>query len=255
MIQTFDKEVMIIAEKDSFLIRALEKKLKDEGLESFFCPEDIDAINKNFLRAGAVVYYINTGETKDLELLHILDEHLFSSCIKVALVGDKDDIESIRSSLNSLLVMGSFERPLDTEALVGVLKASMAGEGPDKRKSIMIVDDDMTYLGLVRDWLKDSYKVYMANSGLQAIKALGKNRVDLILLDYEMPVTSGPQVLEMLRSDVDTSDIPVMFLTGKNDRESVMHVLELKPEGYFLKTIEKNELLLKLNDFFIQRNS
>ena len=69
------------------------------------------------------------------------------------------------------------------------------------KKSVLIVDDDPQYLTLVREWLKSDYKVSMANSGLQAIKWLGKNKVDLILLDYEMPVTSGPQVLEMLRSD------------------------------------------------------
>ena len=119
------------------------------------------------------------------------------------------------------------------------------------RKSILVVDDDPNYLGLVRDWLKGSYKVSMANSGLQAIKWLGKNKVDLILLDHEMPVTSGPQVLEMLRSDLETKDIPVMFLTGKSDKESVMKVVALRPEGYFLKTISREELLKQLKDFFV----
>ena len=91
----------------------------------------------------------------------------------------------------------------------------------------------------------------MVNSGLQAIKWLGKNRVDLILLDHEMPVTSGPQVLEMLRSDEETKSIPVMFLTGKGDKDSVMSVVSLKPEGYFLKNIQKDELLQKLSDYFV----
>ena len=107
------------------------------------------------------------------------------------------------------------------------------------------------FLGLVREWLKGTYKVAMANSGMQAIKWLGKNKADLILLDHEMPVTSGPQVLEMLRSDSETRDIPVMFLTGKSDKESVMAVVELRPEGYFLKSIQKDELLEKLQEFFI----
>ncbi|MBP5564189.1 MAG: response regulator, partial [Lachnospiraceae bacterium] len=57
--------------------------------------------------------------------------------------------------------------------------------------------------------------------------------------------------LEMLRSDEDTKYIPVMFLTGKGDKESVMSVLSLKPQGYFLKTIDKIELLEKLKEFFI----
>ena len=92
---------------------------------------------------------------------------------------------------------------------------------------------------------------FMANSGLQAIKLLGKNKVDLILLDHEMPVTSGPQVLEMLRSDPETASIPVMFLTSKGDRQSVMAVVALKPEGYFLKGIQKDELLEKLQEYFV----
>ena len=68
-----------------------------------------------------------------------------------------------------------------------------------------------------------------------------------------MPVTSGPQVLEMLRSEEETKNIPVMFLTGKSDKESVMAVVALKPEGYFLKTIGKGELMDKLEEFFMMR--
>ncbi len=118
------------------------------------------------------------------------------------------------------------------------------------KKSILIVDDDPNYLKLIREWLKDKYKIYMANSGLQAIKLLGINNVDLILLDYEMPITSGPQVLEMLRTDRELCNIPIIFLTGKSDKDSVMAVLALRPDGYILKTIEKDELLLKLDNFF-----
>jgi CheY-like chemotaxis protein len=116
----------------------------------------------------------------------------------------------------------------------------------------MIVDDDPTYLGLVREWLKDTYKVVIANSGMQAFKMLSKNKVDLILLDHEMPVTSGPQVLKMLRSEHDTADIPVIFLTGHRDRDSVLQVVDLKPEGYFLKDISKDELLEKLKEYFMR---
>ena len=152
------------------------------------------------------------------------------------------------------LIYARFSRPVDNEKYAGTvfeyLKKVASGEF---RKNILIVDDDTQYLSLVREWLKGTYKVSMANSGLQAIKWLGKNKADLILLDYEMPVTSGPQVLEMLRSDVETSSIPVMFLTGKGDKESVMAVVALKPEGYFLKTIKREELLEKLREFFILR--
>lgn len=120
----------------------------------------------------------------------------------------------------------------------------------DYKKSILIVDDDPTYLNLVREWLKELYKVSIVKSGMQAIKYLSKNRVDLILLDYEMPITSGPQVLEMLRSDEDTKSIPVMFLTSKSDKKSVMEVVSLRPEAYFLKTIKRDELISRLAEYF-----
>ncbi|MBR3561060.1 MAG: response regulator [Oscillospiraceae bacterium] len=54
-----------------------------------------------------------------------------------------------------------------------------------------------------------------------------------------MPVTSGAQVLEMIRSEPGTAHIPVIFLTGKDDSEGVRRVLELKPDGYILKSIDR----------------
>ena len=150
------------------------------------------------------------------------------------------------------MIYASFIRPVDNDEFAKTVSDYLikAAAGIFK-KSILVVDDDTGYLKLVREWLKDEYNVSMASSGLQAIKYLGKNKVDLILLDHEMPVTSGPQVLEMLRSDPETRSIPVIFLTGKSDRESVMAVVNLKPEGYFLKTIDKKELLSNLSKFFL----
>lgn len=112
------------------------------------------------------------------------------------------------------------------------------------------MDDDASFLKMVKDWLSSDYRVTIVSSGMQAITYIARNRPDLILLDYEMPVTSGPQVLEMIRSEVGTSSIPVFFLTGKGDKESVTKVLSLKPEGYILKSAGKNELFSQINDYF-----
>ena len=67
--------------------------------------------------------------------------------------------------------------------------------GEKRKKTILIVDDDITYMRTVYEWLKDSYHIGMAASGVQSISYLDKNKVDLILLEYEMPVANGPQVL------------------------------------------------------------
>ena len=128
------------------------------------------------------------------------------------------------------------------------------GNQQARRKNILIVDDDVAYMSMIMDWLKDTYRVSLANSGMQAITWLAKNHADLILLDYEMPITSGPQVLEMIRSDAETADIPVMFLTGRGDKESIMRVLSLKPAGYLLKTVQKKELRDTISKYFINES-
>ena len=119
-----------------------------------------------------------------------------------------------------------------------------------RRKCILIVDDDPTYIQMVREWLKDTYRIGMANSGTQAVAWLGSNKADLILLDYDMPVLDGPKVMEMLQSESFSSSIPVMFLTGKNDKSSVTNVISLKPADYLLKSISKDKLLSTLDNFF-----
>ena len=105
----------------------------------------------------------------------------------------------------------------------------------------------------IKTLLEDKYKVVLANSGAMAIKYLALNIPDLILLDYEMPIVDGSQVMQMIREDPEFQDIPIIFLTGKNDAQTVMNVMELKPEGYLLKSMEPKKLHAAIDDFFAKR--
>ena len=88
-----------------------------------------------------------------------------------------------------------------------------------------------------------------------AIKYLSTNRPDLVLLDYEMPIVDGKQVLGMIRSEMEFADIPVIFLTSKGDRESVLQVMSLKPEGYLLKTMPPADIINAVDEFFAKRKA
>ncbi len=81
----------------------------------------------------------------------------------------------------------------------------------------------------------------------QAMTSIGRQRPDLILLDYEMPVCDGRMTLEMIRADKDMNDIPVIFLTAVNDRDNIEAVLKLKPAGYFLKPPVKDRLIAEID--------
>lgn len=120
----------------------------------------------------------------------------------------------------------------------------LANANPEiKKKHILVVDDSAIQLRNVQAWLKNTYKVSLATSGTQAMTAAGKQKPDLILLDYEMPICNGKQVFEMLRADEMFQNIPVVFLTSMADKDHIAEVLKLKPEGYLLKPVALEKLL------------
>lgn len=251
-----DNRIIFIGEKESFILRVLNKKVREAGGESEFVHWSVNEINKSInsddCNVALVALFMEENEPPAQDVLHFLTDILEEKGLKIVLVGEQNDINDVLKQIKEELIYKVFPRPVDNAEFAGEVMdyLTKVASGEFKR-SILVVDDDPQYLTMVRDWLKETYRVSMANSGLQAIKWLARNKVDLILLDHEMPVTSGPQVLEMLRSEPETASIPVMFLTGKGDKESVMSVVELRPEGYFLKGIQKAELLEKLQEYFI----
>lgn len=115
---------------------------------------------------------------------------------------------------------------------------------PEKdRKNILVVDDNAGTLRSIKSMLENDYDVSVAPSGIKAMTMLGRRRPDLIILDYDMPVVDGRQTLEMIRSEEDFADIPVLFLTGVNNREQIQAVLSLNPAGYLLKPPNQTKLL------------
>ncbi|MCR5734222.1 MAG: response regulator [Lachnospiraceae bacterium] len=89
-----------------------------------------------------------------------------------------------------------------------------------------------------------------ALSGKECIELCRTNSYDLILLGHRMPGMDGYQVMEKIRSTPKNEHIPIIFLTGKNDRECVMKILERKPDGYLLKSMPREALLDSLDRFF-----
>jgi len=120
----------------------------------------------------------------------------------------------------------------------------------DQKKKILVVDDSDTARMAMQKLFMGDYQVSTVNSGLAAIRSITLNRPDLILLDYEMPVCDGAQVLEMIRSEEDFANIPVFFLTSKVDKESVTKVMPLKPEGYLLKSLQPADIKKNIDRYF-----
>lgn len=119
-----------------------------------------------------------------------------------------------------------------------------------EKKKVLLVDDSQVIRKSMHDLLCDDYEVSEASSGLAALRSIILDRPHLVILDYEMPVCNGRQVLEMIRAEADLANLPVMFLTGKVDKESVKQVMNLNPTGYLLKTLKPNEIKKNIDNYF-----
>lgn len=152
------------------------------------------------------------------------------------------------SVLSSSAENGRIASPINAQNAMGQIRKYLEGEM--RKKQILVVDDsDFMRSNMVR-LLGNDYEVLESNSSIAAIKSITVNRPDLILLDYEMPVCDGRQTLEMIRSDEDIADIPVVFLTGRGDAESVRKVMSLKPRGYLLKTMPEEDIKKYIDGLF-----
>jgi hemerythrin-like metal-binding protein len=130
------------------------------------------------------------------------------------------------------------------------LTAREAQKKAGPKHKILLVDDSIMIRMGMEKLLGNDYEISQAESGVVAIRAIILNRPDLILLDYDMPVCNGKQTLEMIRSQADFADIPVIFLTGRDDAETVKNVLHLNPAGYLLKNLKHADIKSRIDAFF-----
>ena len=148
---------------------------------------------------------------------------------------------------------GDLGTPIDAEHAMDQITNFVKKDAKKVTGKILVVDDSRVIRAAMENLFKSDYEVEIADSGVAAIKKITMNKPDLILLDYEMPVCDGRRTLAMIRSEKEFADIPVMFLTGRGDKDSVMNVLSLNPAGYILKTTNYKDIKKNIDYFFEKR--
>ncbi|MBQ7193426.1 MAG: response regulator [Synergistaceae bacterium] len=283
-------KILFITEKVSFISEGIINHLKAQDFEVLTVKPDVTAIS-NFLKEdkgdeeGAIdpevaallsqegehseeasaseskkediprifILYLQGEDNLMIDVLGYIRDLVEDRGIRFFVIGTQEELDEVIGK-KADYVAQMYTRPVDLAELIKRLQKE--GEAVDKLKefkSILIVDDDATALRSMKSLLSTRYKILVANSGMNAITILAKNKVDLILLDFEMPIVNGPKVLEMIRSDPNTANIPVMFLTAKGDKRSIMEVLRFKPEKYLLKTMLPKDIMDSIDDFFKSR--
>jgi signal transduction histidine kinase len=117
-----------------------------------------------------------------------------------------------------------------------------------KDSKILIVDDMPENLQVLALTLNDEgYKVAFASSGKQALQIAKSKTPDLILLDVQMPDMNGYQTCEALKSDEQTKDIPIIFLTAKHELDDIVKGFNIGAIDYITKPFNQAELLARVS--------
>ncbi|MFH0735479.1 MAG: hybrid sensor histidine kinase/response regulator [bacterium] len=121
---------------------------------------------------------------------------------------------------------------------------------------ILIVDDNYKNLQLLGNVLRqENYEIAVSTTGLQALKTVKEVNPDLILLDVMMPEMNGYEVCKILKNDVLTTDIPIIFLTAKTAAEEIVMGLSLGAVDYITKPFNNAELLMRVKTHIELKNS
>ncbi len=113
--------------------------------------------------------------------------------------------------------------------------------------TVLIVDDISANLELVTSYLKDSYHTSTAKNGTRALKRLNAIKPDLILLDIQMPEMDGYEACAKIKSDLETKDIPIIFMTALSETVDKVKGFNLGAVDYITKPVDKHELLARVH--------
>ena len=110
------------------------------------------------------------------------------------------------------------------------------------KKKILAVDDNSISLATIEQELKRYYEIIPVNSGSRALQYLRREQADLILLDIQMAQKDGLETLKEIRGMSKCSDIPVIMITSKQDKATVVRSSKLGIYDYVLKPFQGDDL-------------
>lgn len=119
-----------------------------------------------------------------------------------------------------------------------------------EKMKILAIDDNTVNLATIEQELKAKYEVIPMISGRRAIKYLYRETVDLILLDVEMPIMDGIETLKEIRAQKNGVTVPVIFLTAKKDKETVVDGVKLGIMDYITKPFDPEDLNERIERVF-----
>ncbi len=116
---------------------------------------------------------------------------------------------------------------------------------PQYQATVLIVDDEPMNVAILEDLFGRYYRTLSVTRGQEALNMIGREKVDLVLLDIMMPGMSGLQVLEALRQDAVTFDLPVILVSARTEERDIVQGLNIGANDYIVKPFRMAEMLAR----------
>ncbi len=124
-----------------------------------------------------------------------------------------------------------------------------------EKPTILVVEDNLELQAYIQIVLQEHYKVLLAENGQAALdKLAAANQIDLIISDLMMPVMDGYQLLEKLKDDKATQQLPVIMLTARAEKDDRLKALRIGVDDYLTKPFDEEELLARINNLLANQS-
>ncbi|MFK5894017.1 MAG: response regulator [Pseudomonadota bacterium] len=267
-----DNKNILIVDALVAMRRLIETTLQAVGYKHFFTAENgVDALS--ICRDNAIDLIITNWEMPKMDGLELLKNIRVmdkTQNIPLLMITTETDEEKVHQAINSG-VNDFIVKPFTPETLYKKLELVFTGKLPylkpgtlkqktdettstnqqkkPEKAKILIVDDLPSNIDVIVGILKSTYKIRIATNGKKALEiANTKYPPDLILLDIMMPEMDGMEVCSLLKSDPHTMDIPVIFLTAKDDSKTAIEGFSLGAVDYINKPVDPALLMARVNN-------
>jgi len=234
--------LIIAADADSaYLMKGI---LLERGLKvtlSYNAQEGFEQIRQK--RPQLIIMDLDLDSSSGMQLVDILGHEQETAGIPI--------IAFSRNEPEQILPFSSvtyIRKPVEINPFLQALSSAMLKiRGGDKRKKILLVDDDDNLRMIAREALQyQDYIVIEASDGNQALELLRGHKPDLVLLDVLLPGIDGLAIAQIIKSNISTSHIPVIFLTAKGQTEDKVKALKAGGDDYLVKPVDSTELAARI---------
>ena len=212
-----------------------------------------------YLNNGTISYESEEGKGTTFYITLPINKESFD----LTQIDEKNKVD-INKPMSAVLDLGEEESLLDNDFVLtdkisknvatDTMKPKEIADSSDEDAyTILVVEDNLELLMLMKQLLSRKYKVETARHGREAVELIEKTELDLIISDVMMPVMDGYELVKYVKNSVGYRHLPIIMLTAKTQETDKMDALTVGADEYMTKPFKMKELLLRIDNMIANR--